>query len=61
MKNMLAGLLVAVAVASVAIPSFGCGGGTSVSMFVDTDVQQPTLPPAEVLTPTASRVCYEVM
>ncbi len=61
MKNMMAGLLVAVAVAAVAIPSFGCGGGTSVSMFVDTKVEQPSLPPAEVLTPTASRTTLEVM
>lgn len=61
MKNLLAGLLVAVAVASVAIPSFGCGGGTSVSMFVDTQVEQPALPPADVLTPTAARPTLEVM
>ena len=61
MKNVLAGLLVAVAVASVAIPSFACGGGTSVSMFVDTQVEQPSLPPLEVLSREASRQTVEVM
>ena len=61
MKNALAGLLVAVAVAAVAIPSFACGGGTSVSMFVDTKVEQPILPTAEVFAPTASRNTLEVM
>ena len=40
---------------------FGCGGGTSVSMFIDTNVQQPTLPPNEVFTPQASRNTLEVM
>ena len=61
MKNVMAGLLVAVAVAALAVPSFGCGGGTSVSMFVDTQVEQPTLPPNEVFTPQASRNTLEVM
>ena len=61
MKNALAGLLVVVAVAAVAIPSFACGGGTSVSMFIDTKVEQPTLPPNEVFTPQAQRNTYEVM
>ena len=61
MKNMMAGLLVVVAVAAVAIPSFGCGGGTSVSMFIDTKVEQPTLPPNEVFTPSVSRNTLEVM
>lgn len=61
MKNVMAGLLVLVAVAAVAIPSFGCGGGTSVSMFVDTQVEQPTLPAADVVTPTAGRPTLEVM
>jgi len=61
MKNVLAGLMVVVAVAAIAVPSFGCGGGTSVSMFVDTQVEQPTLPPSEVFTPQASRNTLEVM
>jgi hypothetical protein len=61
MKNFMAGLMVVVAVAALAIPSFGCGGGTSVSMFVDTQVEQPTLPPNEVFNPQASRNTLEVM
>ena len=61
MKNVLAGLLVAVAVAAVAIPSFACGGGTSVSMFVDTKVDAPVLPTAEVFAPTPARQVLEVM
>jgi hypothetical protein len=61
MKNAFAGLLVAVAVAAVAIPSFGCGGGTSVSMFVDTQVEQPSLPPTEVFNTQPSRNTLEVM
>ena len=61
MKNVLAGLLVLVAVAALTIPTFACGGGTSVSMFVDTQVEQPTLPPNEVFTPQLSRNTLEVM
>jgi hypothetical protein len=61
MKNAFAGLLVAVAVAAVAIPSFACGGGTSVSMFVDTKVEAPVLPTAEVFAPSAARNTLEVM
>ena len=61
MKNVLAGLLVVVAVAAVAIPSFGCGGGTSVSMFVDSSVEAPTLPPNEVFTVQRSGHSLEVM
>jgi hypothetical protein len=61
MKNVLAGLLVAVAVAAVAIPSFGCGGGTSVSMFIDTKVEAPTLPTQEVFNTQAARPTLEVM
>ncbi len=61
MKNMMAGLLVVVAVAAVAIPSFGCGGGTSVSMFVDTQVEAPQLPPSETFNLQASRNTHEVM
>ena len=61
MKNAFAGLLVAVAVAAVAVPTFACGGGTSVSMFVDTKVDAPVLPTAEVFAPTASRETLEVM
>jgi hypothetical protein len=60
MKNVLAGLLVAVAVAAVST-SFGCGGGTSVSMFVDTQVEQPSLPPTEVFNTQPSRNTLEVM
>ena len=61
MKNAFAGLLVAVAVAAVAIPTFACGGGTSVSMFGDTKVDAPVLPTAEVFAPQASRETLEVM
>ncbi len=61
MKNALAGLLVVVAVAAVAIPSFGCGGGTSVSMFIDTKVEQPVLPTTEVFNTQAARNAEQVM
>ena len=60
MKNVLAGLLVAVAVAAVST-TFACGGGTSVSMFVDTTVEQPSLPPTEVFNTQPSRNTLEVM
>ena len=61
MKNLVAGLLVLVAVSALAVPSFGCGGGTSVSMFVDTQVEQPQLPPTESFNLTAARNTHEVM
>lgn len=61
MKNLWAGLLVALAVGAVTIPSFGCGGGTSVSMFIDTKVEQPVLPTNEVFNTQAARNTEQVM
>jgi hypothetical protein len=61
MKNALAALLMTLAVGAVAIPSFACGGGTSVSMFIDTKIDPPSLPPAENNTPTQGRPVLEVM
>ena len=61
MKNALVAVLVTLAVGAIAIPSFGCGGGTSVSMFIDTKIDPPSLPPAEVVTPAQGRPTLEVM
>jgi hypothetical protein len=61
MKNALAALLMTLAVGAVAIPSFACGGGTSVSMFIDTKIDPPSLPPAELPTPAQGRPTLEVM
>ena len=54
MKNVMAGLLVALSVGGLTLPTWGCGGGTTVSMVIDTKLETPTLPAVETSTPSTN-------
>jgi hypothetical protein len=54
MRTLLAGLLVAFSVGGVTLPSWGCGGGTTVSMVIDSKMETPTLPALETSSPSTN-------
>jgi hypothetical protein len=54
MKKILAGLVVALGVGGMILPTWGCGGGTTVSMVIDTKLETPTLPAVETSTPSTN-------
>jgi len=54
MKKILAGLVVALGVGGMTLPTWGCGGGTTVSMVIDTKLETPTLPAVETSTPSTN-------
>ncbi|HZU97343.1 MAG TPA: hypothetical protein VFF73_11650 [Planctomycetota bacterium] len=54
MKTTFAALMIALSVGGLTLPSFGCGGGTTVSMVIDTKLETPTLPAVETSTPSTN-------
>ena len=51
MRTTLAALLIALSVGGLTLPTWGCGGGTTVSMVIDTKLEAPTLPAVETSSP----------
>ena len=54
MRTTCAALLIALSVGGLTLPTWGCGGGTTVSMVIDSKMETPTLPALETSTPSTN-------
>ena len=53
MRTTLATLLIALS-CGLTLPTWGCGGGTTVSMVIDSKMETPTLPALETSSPSTN-------